>query len=64
MGFFMVSLLIRDLRDNIPLVAETLDEFPKGLLFLLHNVGQVPFNPLSLASGLEVTDELVAQVQP
>jgi hypothetical protein len=37
--------LVVNLRGDIPFVVEALDEFPKGLSFLLHDFGQVTFNP-------------------
>jgi hypothetical protein len=37
--------LVVNLRGGIPFVVEALDEFPKGLSFLLHDFGQVTFNP-------------------
>jgi hypothetical protein len=37
--------LVVNLRGDIPFVVEVLDEFPKGLSFLLHDSGQVTFNP-------------------
>jgi hypothetical protein len=48
-----------DLWDNVPFVAETQVEFPKGLPFLLHNVGLVPLDSWPLTGGPGVIDELM-----
>jgi hypothetical protein len=54
--------LVLDLWDDGPFVTEMLDEFPKGLSLLLHDVSQVPVDSWSLEGGSKVVDKLVTQV--
>jgi hypothetical protein len=52
--------LVIDLRDDISLIVETLDELSEGLFLLLDDAGYVPFNSQSCARGMEVTGEQLA----
>jgi hypothetical protein len=49
---------------DVPLVAKKLDKFLKGLSLLLYHTSQVPVDSWSHACGLEVANELPAQVIP
>jgi hypothetical protein len=53
-----------NLWDDVPFLAEVLDEFPEGLSLVLYDASHVPVDSWPLASGPEVTDELLTQVIP
>jgi hypothetical protein len=48
--------------DDIPLVAETLDEFLKGLFLLLDDVGKIPSDSWSLTGSPKVADVMYAKI--
>jgi hypothetical protein len=64
--FFMANLwmIVESFRPFLKHMMIDLSSTSKMTFLLLHDVGQVPFDPCSLVGGSEVVDELTAKIWP
>jgi hypothetical protein len=62
--FFMANLwmIVESFRPFLKHMMIDLSSTSKMTFLLLHDVGQVPFDPCSLVGGSEVVDELTAKI--